>query len=64
MQRFEYKGRVVDVFTTRKGDTWTWALTIDGIKAAINRNPNCCTTSELAVAQAKDMACALIDLEE
>jgi len=64
MQRFEYKGRVVDVFTARKGNKWTWALTIDGIKVAVNRNPECCDTLDLAAANAGATARGLIDLED
>ena len=29
MERFEYKGRVVDVFTAIKNGQWTWAFTVD-----------------------------------
>jgi hypothetical protein len=29
MERFEYKGRTVDVFTAIKNGRWLWAFTVD-----------------------------------
>ena len=61
MQRLEYKGYVIEIFTTKKGDGWTWALTIDGIVPARNRDPDCCETLALALSVAELVAYALID---
>lgn len=61
MQRFEYKGHAIEIFTTKTVHGWTWALTIDGIVPASNRDPSCCESLDLAVAVAKRVAHALID---
>jgi hypothetical protein len=63
MERFDYKGRVVEIFTKRIENRWTWAFTVDGIRAAANRDQNCCESLEQAVANAREMASAMIDLE-
>ena len=48
MERLEYKGRVIEIFTTKIKGQWTWAFTVNGIRAAINRDPECCESSDLA----------------
>ena len=63
MERVEYKGRVIEIFTTKIEDHWTWAFTVDGIRAAINRDPDCCESSDLAKVTAKAVAYALVDQE-
>jgi hypothetical protein len=37
MERFEYKGRVVDIFTAIKNGRWTWAFTVDAGLAEANK---------------------------
>jgi len=63
MTRFEYKGREIEIFTIKNGDVWNWAFTVDGVRAAANRDPECCKTPEIATDRAREMACGLIDLE-
>jgi hypothetical protein len=61
MNRLEYKGRMIDIFTARNGRVWTWAFTVDGVRAGINKCPECCGTLDLAVEKAKEAAYELID---
>ena len=63
MTHFQYKSREIAIFTTQNGDVWTWTFTVDGVRAAANRNPECCKTQEMAIARATEMALGLIDLE-
>jgi hypothetical protein len=63
MERMKYKGRVIEIFTTKIGNQWTWAFTVDGIRAGINRDADCCETLDLARTTAKAVAYALIDQE-
>jgi hypothetical protein len=37
MERFEYKGHVVDIFTAVKNGRWTWAFTLDAGLAEANK---------------------------
>lgn len=37
MERFEYKGHIVDVFTAIKNGQWTWAFTVDEKMAEANK---------------------------
>ena len=37
MERFEYKGHIVDVFTAIKNGLWTWAFTVNEEIAEANK---------------------------
>ena len=52
-----------EIFTTRRDAVWTWAVTIDGIRAAANTDPAFCESLEQAVRNARDIAYGLVDLE-
>jgi hypothetical protein len=60
MERFEYKGHVVEIFTTKKGGGWTWAFTVDAWLAEANK-VNDFETASFATYAAKEKARNLID---
>ena len=37
MERFEYRGHIVDIFTAIKNGQWTWAFTVDEEMAEANK---------------------------
>jgi hypothetical protein len=56
MTRFQYKGRETEILTTKNGEVWTWTFIVDGVRAAANRNLECCKTQQMAIAKATKMA--------
>ena len=56
MERFEYKGRIVDVFTAIKNGQWTWAFTVDNGLAQANKSSgfeNASTAASAAMDEAR-----------
>ena len=62
MERFEYKGCRVEIFTTKKGTRWTWRFIVNGTKAKESERESCESLSE-ATRVAKAQACRFIDVE-
>lgn len=60
MERFEYKGRMVDIFTAVKDGKWTWAFTFESGVAEANRTAGFESVS-FAIEAAKEKAQRLID---
>ena len=60
IERFEYKGCRVEIFTGKKGIQWTWAFVVNGTEAKANGS-DCCKTATLAINAAKAEACRFID---
>ena len=60
MERFEYKGRIVDIFTAIKNEQWTWAFTVDNGLIDANKSGSF-ESAPSAAAAAKEEARRRID---
>ena len=60
MEQFEYKGRLVDIFTAVKDGRWAWAFSIDAGSAEADRTSGF-ESASTAIESAKEKAQHLID---
>ena len=60
MDRFEYKGRVVEIFTAAKKGKWVWAFVVDNTWAEASKGDGS-ESHYGAIATAKERACSVVD---
>ena len=60
MERFEYKGCVVEIFTAAKEGKWVWAFVVDDAWAEASKGEGF-ESHHGAIATAKERACSVVD---